>query len=103
MKLLHIVNPVKIGPQSDLFKAQPITFESMRRAAEYNKEVQVELLSTQYPEDEEIIPEYFIQLLTRQKQSVIQPVTAILPEYLNASHFFAPRPCFGAHSRPGCR
>ena len=59
MKLLHIVNPVKIGPQSDLFKAQPITFESMRRAAEYNKEVQVELLSTQYPEDEEIIPEYF--------------------------------------------
>lgn len=60
MKIAHIINPVKIGPSSDLFKAQPITFESMRRARELAKgEIEVALLTTQYPEDHEIIPDYF--------------------------------------------
>jgi hypothetical protein len=32
MKLVHILNPVNVGEKSDLFLAQPITFESIKRA-----------------------------------------------------------------------
>ncbi|MDC7995721.1 hypothetical protein [Altibacter sp. HG106] len=43
-----------------MYKAQPITFESMRRAKEFAKDaVAVTLLTTQYEEDKEIIPNYF--------------------------------------------
>ena len=63
MKIAHIINPVKVDKSSDLYTAQPITFESMRFAAEKVHEmVEVELLSTQYPEDLEIIPDYFKKL-----------------------------------------
>ena len=60
-KIAHIINPVKIqNPDSDLVTAQPITFETMRRARERAKGVvEVALLSAQYPEDHEIIPDYF--------------------------------------------
>jgi hypothetical protein len=62
MTIHHIINPVKVGPQSDLYEAQPVTFESMRRAAEYAAPAcKVRLLSTQYPEDHEIIPEWFVK------------------------------------------
>lgn len=58
--ITHIVNPVKIGPVSDLHKAQPITFETMRLAKDVAKEiVNVNLITTQYPEDRSIIPSYF--------------------------------------------
>ena len=59
--IAHIVNPVDIAPTSDLYLAQPITFESMRRAKDYAAAagVKVELLTAQYPEDHAIIPTYF--------------------------------------------
>ncbi len=61
-KIAHITNPVKVSEKSDLFVAQPITFETMRVAKEYAKNfVNVELFTTQYPEDNDIIPNYFIQ------------------------------------------
>jgi len=62
LTLAHIINPVKVSINSDLFVAQPITFESMKRAVrwvELEKIISVKLLATQYPEDREIIPEYF--------------------------------------------
>ncbi len=58
--IAHIINPVKVPITSDLHYAQPITFETMRRAKAYaQNKVQVELLTTQFPEDHEIIPNYF--------------------------------------------
>ncbi|MEK6480092.1 hypothetical protein WJR50_21295 [Catalinimonas sp. 4WD22] len=63
MKIAHIINPVKVTSSSDLHVAQPITFESMRVAKEVaekqNSDLQISLLSTQYAEDHEIIPDYF--------------------------------------------
>jgi len=62
IRITHIINPVKVSPKSDLFVAQPVTFETMRRAKEFaKKDVDVNLLSTCYEEDTDIIPEYFAQ------------------------------------------
>ena len=59
-KLAHIVNPVVVGPSSDLFFAQPITFESMKAARHSAAgSVEVELLTTQYAEDRAIVPDGF--------------------------------------------
>ena len=58
--IAHIINPVKVGRNSDLYYAQPITFETMQRAKELAKgKVNIELYTTQYAEDREIIPPYF--------------------------------------------
>ncbi len=56
----HIVNPVIVDPSSDLFVAQPITFETMRRArASSSSEVAVSLYSAQFREDRAIVPADF--------------------------------------------
>lgn len=59
ISIAHIINPVKVKETSDLYHAQPITFESMRVAKEMAANIKVELFTTQYEEDLEIIPEYF--------------------------------------------
>jgi hypothetical protein len=62
IRLAHIVNPVLVGESSDLYLAQPITFESMRRAREYaSGQLEVELLSAQYPEDAPLVPRDFLR------------------------------------------
>jgi hypothetical protein len=60
-KFAHIINPVVVGPVSDLFKAQPITFETMKVAREVaeRQNVSVQLYTAQYSEDKVIIPDYF--------------------------------------------
>ena len=56
----HIVNPVRVQESSDLFIAQPVTFESMKAARAYAASVvDVMLLSAQYPDDHGIVPEEF--------------------------------------------
>lgn len=74
MKIVHIVGPVKVPKNNNLYNAQPITFESMRKAKDYiqNSYLEVILCSTQYDEDKEIIPNYFTQLsdLTRSVNDV---------------------------------
>jgi hypothetical protein len=67
VKLAHIINPVKVPATSELFVAQPITFESIRAAKAFTKNIDVELYTVCYPEDKEIIPSFFTQLpeLTR--------------------------------------
>ncbi|NVK66517.1 MAG: hypothetical protein HWE22_18135 [Flavobacteriales bacterium] len=63
-KIAHIINPFNANPSSDLYTAQPITFESMRRAKErVSGRVEVELWSAQYPEDRNMIPEGFLSTI----------------------------------------
>ena len=62
-RFAHVINPVRVEPSSDLFVAQPITFESMRVAREKAREdVEVTLCAVYYPEDEEQIPGVFQKL-----------------------------------------
>lgn len=75
MKIAHIINPVKVGEHSDLFVAQPITFESMRIAKEFSvQKDNIELCSTQYEEDLSTIPAQFT-ILSNLNKSIkdIQP------------------------------
>ncbi len=62
IRIAHIVNPFNASETSDLFTAQPITFESMRRSKEQAKGLaEITLLSAQFPEDENMVPEGFVQ------------------------------------------
>lgn len=55
--LAHIINPVKVGAESDLFRAQPITFQTMLRARESaGRSLDVRLLTAQFPEDRSMVP-----------------------------------------------
>lgn len=57
-RLAHITNPVRVGRSSDLFVAQPITFETMRIAQEFSDgHVDVTLFCAQYPEDRSFVPD----------------------------------------------
>jgi hypothetical protein len=60
IKLAHIVNPVHVAETSDLSVAQPITFETMRRAQRFAVgEVDVALYAAHYPEDRPVVPHDF--------------------------------------------
>ncbi len=57
--IAHIINPFIAHPESDLFLAQPITFESLKNAKKKAEGlVNIELWSAQYKEDEEIVPDF---------------------------------------------
>jgi hypothetical protein len=67
IKIAHIINPVKVPVDhpSYLYFAQPVTFQSMLNAKKYVTarkflNIDVELYTTQYPEDREIIPKGFV-------------------------------------------
>lgn len=80
MHIAHIINPVKAKESSDLHIAQPVTFESLYRAKKYAETtgiIKVDLLTTQYPEDHEVIPSYFT--LAPDLQRSIQDQIAIEP------------------------
>jgi hypothetical protein len=80
-KLAHIINPFKAPEASDLFMAQPITFESMRRAKELaSKSLEVELWSTTFPEDETLVPNYFQQTKPLERSVLdLQPFQQAIP------------------------
>ena len=61
LKIAHIINPVAVNESSDLFIAQPVTFETMLAAQSYAKShvIEVQLFTTQFPEDRHIIPQGF--------------------------------------------
>lgn len=69
MKIAHIINPVNVTEKSDLFIAQPITFETMRRAKKYARDnnLDVELFYTCYEEDLTIAPKEFTQTKLLEK------------------------------------
>lgn len=59
MKIAHIVKPVKVDKDRDLYFQQPITFRSMRNAQKYlsviRPDVEVQLVQACYPEDEDVV------------------------------------------------
>ena len=60
MKLAHIINPVLVPPSSDLFVAQPVTFETMQIAKDFAQaDIDVSLFTAQFPEDRPMIPDGF--------------------------------------------
>ncbi|NUO84187.1 hypothetical protein HUU05_29290 [candidate division KSB1 bacterium] len=70
-RIAHIVNPVIVAPSSDLFVAQPITFETMKLAAGLVRgQVEVEFFSAQYSEDRALVPKDF-QLTPDLERSVL--------------------------------
>ena len=71
LKIAHIVNPVKVAKNNQLFAAQFITFESMKAAKNQAILSDFELIQccTQYSEDEEVVPSYF-KKLSNLKRSV---------------------------------
>lgn len=75
-RILHIINPVKVSEQSDLFFAQPITFESLKNAKNFSKfSSSITLTTTQFEEDKPIIPEGFLQLSNLQRSILdINPI-----------------------------
>lgn len=71
MKIAHIINPIKVSENNDLYKAQPITFESMRVAKNFSSfKDNITLCTTQFEEDLPIIPTYF-NVLSNLKSSVL--------------------------------
>lgn len=58
--IAHIVNPVVVDETSDLFIAQPITFETMAIAQRFARNaVDVDLFTAQYAEDRPLVPDSF--------------------------------------------
>ncbi len=60
IKLTHIINPVNVSEASDLYLAQPVTFDTMLKAKQFaGNEIEINLTTTQYPEDLSIVPKFF--------------------------------------------
>jgi hypothetical protein len=60
VRLAHLVNPFAAPPRSELARAQPITFESMRRARDFaGGAARVELFTAEFPEDRVAAPADF--------------------------------------------
>ena len=74
IKIAHLINPFKCSEDnpSYLYYAQPITFKSMHNAQleAQKKGIDVKLYAINYPEDDEIIPEYFIKLPHLKKSTM---------------------------------
>lgn len=74
LTLGHIINPVIVSKSSDLFIAQPITFETMKRARDFVKdEIEVKLFSAQYSEDRPLVPDYMI--ITRDLERSVRDIS----------------------------
>ncbi len=79
----HIINPVLVNEESDLFIAQPVTFESMKNAKEYAKSqgVHIEQFSVSYIEDKKIVPVHIMNVGTL-KSSILDFATFKKPKKL---------------------
>tara|TARA_Y200000002_G_scaffold306413_1_gene262353 strand:+ start:2949 stop:3731 length:783 start_codon:yes stop_codon:yes gene_type:complete len=75
-KIAHLINPFNCSMDnpSYLYYAQPITFKSMHVAQlEGNKHnIDVKLYAVNFPEDDEIIPSYFIKLPYLKKSTLTE-------------------------------
>jgi len=61
LKIAHVIHPVIVNPESDLIIAQPITFQSMLNAKNFSTNIEVELYSTKYEDEDEIVPIDFLK------------------------------------------
>jgi len=98
IKIAHIVNPVTKPKGTELQIAQPITFETMRRAKEESEGV--ELFSAQFKEDHKYIPSWLVKTpdlrlstkmfttpLFRRKLPLIREILDRLYQASNADYF----------------
>ncbi len=69
IKFAHIVNPVIVPKTSDLYRAQPITFETMKTAQDFAtlEGIRVEQHTACYPEDQSLTPEHMKQTKLLQR------------------------------------
>lgn len=76
IKIAHLINPFKCSEDnpSYLYYAQPITFKSMRNSQieAIKVGIDIKLYSVNYPEDDEIIPNYFIKLPHLKKSTLTE-------------------------------
>ena len=76
LKIAHLINPFNCSRNnpSYLYYAQPITFKSMREAQleshKYN--INVNLYAINFPEDDPIVPSYFIKLPYLKKSTLTE-------------------------------
>jgi len=61
LRIAHLINPVKVGEDRDLFWQQPIVFQTMKHAT-FHCDIEVNQYACFYPEDEEIVTEQFWKL-----------------------------------------
>jgi hypothetical protein len=64
IRIAHLINPVKVSEDRDLYWQQPITFASMSVAKEFARlyNIDVEHVACFYPEDKEMVPDWFFKL-----------------------------------------
>ena len=76
MKLAHLINPFKCTKDNSsyLYYAQPITFKSMRNSQlkAQKSGINIKLYTINYPEDDEIVPDYFIKLPYLKKSTITE-------------------------------
>ncbi len=71
IRIGHIINPVKVTASSDLYRAQPVTFASMRAACDHLLSTsQVKLFGVGFPDDLSLLPAYF-ETLSPLERSVM--------------------------------
>ena len=105
MIIAHIINPVLVNKDntSYLYYTQPITFKSMHNAKKYTEnirnDIKIDLYTIGYPEDDVIIPDYFIKLpyiqnstkeyypeISNKKLPFLQDIFDSIKKYVNADY-----------------
>ena len=68
-RYIHVVNPVAVPPSSDLFIAQPITFQTMKIAKNFAEQqgVSIRQLAVCYKEDRCVVPPWLEMAPTLEK------------------------------------
>ena len=106
MIIAHIINPVNANKNnaSYLYYTQPITFESMFQAKINTetkfKNTEINLYTINYPEDDEIIPHFFIKLpyltrstndlypkISRKKLPILQDIFNVISNNIHADYY----------------
>lgn len=102
LNLAHIINAVAVKESSDLYIAQPITFQSIKIAREFASQhsVDVAVYSAQFEEDSSIVPGWIIktpnleksvldigEFKTKRKLPLIQDILNSLYDESNADYF----------------
>jgi hypothetical protein len=63
MRIAHFINPVKVEEDSDFYKIQQKTFESLQIAQNYpSSDIEIDLFHVNFGEDDYIVPSGFIKL-----------------------------------------
>jgi hypothetical protein len=106
MIIAHVLNPVKVNESnpSYLYYTQPVSFDSMYVSKKYAEENhdswKINLYSVHYPEDNVIVPNYFIKLpyltrsikdkypdISKKKLPFVQDIFDSMLKYIKADYY----------------